>query len=534
MLPRKCFSVLGLKFDAGQEEVRCAFKEKARLYHPDKCNAPDAAERFRLVRQAFDVITKLRGGGPSQGKVVRQSEPRQAQKRARPKAKVLAVPRPRKDDLDGKPQKKDSSPLSEIFSPPALSSCAEPLFHTVNPEKFASGNRPGLFDQVRSGRLSKPGRRSIGGVVVATSGAPSFGVSGGQADGQSDLFDGLFNAAYEPDENGCMADRQTDLFDDMRRQATDLEVNLCGEQSHAQSDSCEAMSRQAVDIDGYECVGEPEWQCDLFASSLIAKGHFEECRQTPSPTPIDASGRCSSAALSDKRLNIAGGRLLKRRGPFAFENTTPFTPPGKQPRRSSYGHVGTDRRNSLSEILQTSLSAKSKQVTGLTLADGRHPSNGSRRISNARRPRRRRMAVCPDSSASSPSSGSDFVCSGDSGAEDLAAENGCASFNPKSWGDDFDMNSVAQRSLETLRCFLESQRQVGHRADQAKVLHTLAEVETLYSKLPANAGLWHGSGIERELNQRWWRRGSSEAVVNRATALVLYLRRRCGPASFGD
>jgi len=55
-----CCALLGLAPGASSPAVRRAFLEQARLWHPDKCSAPDAAERFRRVREAFESLTSSR------------------------------------------------------------------------------------------------------------------------------------------------------------------------------------------------------------------------------------------------------------------------------------------------------------------------------------------------------------------------------------------------------------------------------------------------------------------------------------------
>jgi len=55
-----CCALLGLAPGASSLAVRRAFLKQARLWHPDKSSAPDAAERFRRVREAFESLTSSR------------------------------------------------------------------------------------------------------------------------------------------------------------------------------------------------------------------------------------------------------------------------------------------------------------------------------------------------------------------------------------------------------------------------------------------------------------------------------------------
>jgi len=57
---RDRFALLGVAPSASDAELRRAFLEQARLWHPDKCNAQDAAERFRQVHEAFETLMSLR------------------------------------------------------------------------------------------------------------------------------------------------------------------------------------------------------------------------------------------------------------------------------------------------------------------------------------------------------------------------------------------------------------------------------------------------------------------------------------------
>jgi curved DNA-binding protein CbpA len=50
------YSSLGLKSDAKPADIKKAFRQKAALYHPDRSTAPDAAERFRAIQKAYEVL----------------------------------------------------------------------------------------------------------------------------------------------------------------------------------------------------------------------------------------------------------------------------------------------------------------------------------------------------------------------------------------------------------------------------------------------------------------------------------------------
>jgi molecular chaperone DnaJ len=51
------YEVLGVDRDASEEEIKEAYREKAREYHPDVSDAPDAEEKFKKVKKAKEVLT---------------------------------------------------------------------------------------------------------------------------------------------------------------------------------------------------------------------------------------------------------------------------------------------------------------------------------------------------------------------------------------------------------------------------------------------------------------------------------------------
>lgn len=51
------YTALGLRAHASLAEIKKAFRQKASFYHPDKNPAPDAAERFRAVQKAYEVLS---------------------------------------------------------------------------------------------------------------------------------------------------------------------------------------------------------------------------------------------------------------------------------------------------------------------------------------------------------------------------------------------------------------------------------------------------------------------------------------------
>lgn len=51
------YTALGLSSDASLADIKKAFRQKAAQYHPDRNSAADAAERFRAVQEAYEVLS---------------------------------------------------------------------------------------------------------------------------------------------------------------------------------------------------------------------------------------------------------------------------------------------------------------------------------------------------------------------------------------------------------------------------------------------------------------------------------------------
>lgn len=51
------YAVLGVPRDASAEEIRSAYRKLARQHHPDVSAAPEAAERFKEISQAYQILS---------------------------------------------------------------------------------------------------------------------------------------------------------------------------------------------------------------------------------------------------------------------------------------------------------------------------------------------------------------------------------------------------------------------------------------------------------------------------------------------
>ncbi len=55
-MKRDYYEVLGLSKGASKDEIKAAYRKLAKKYHPDLNKAPDAAQKFEEVQEAYDVL----------------------------------------------------------------------------------------------------------------------------------------------------------------------------------------------------------------------------------------------------------------------------------------------------------------------------------------------------------------------------------------------------------------------------------------------------------------------------------------------
>lgn len=65
-------AILGVRSDATDAEIKQAYRRLAHRYHPDRNSAPDAAEQFRRVREAYEAL--MSGRKPRQTKAKKAAD----------------------------------------------------------------------------------------------------------------------------------------------------------------------------------------------------------------------------------------------------------------------------------------------------------------------------------------------------------------------------------------------------------------------------------------------------------------------------
>ncbi|VDN24595.1 unnamed protein product [Dibothriocephalus latus] len=51
------YEVLGLRRGCSTQEIKSAYRNLAKLYHPDKNKSPEASEKFRQIAEAYEVLS---------------------------------------------------------------------------------------------------------------------------------------------------------------------------------------------------------------------------------------------------------------------------------------------------------------------------------------------------------------------------------------------------------------------------------------------------------------------------------------------
>ena len=88
------YQVLGVSQNASDEEIKRAYRELARKYHPDNYQnnplADLAEEKMKEINEAYDILTKSRGAGGSGGSSGYSGGGQQYQQKSRESASTFA------------------------------------------------------------------------------------------------------------------------------------------------------------------------------------------------------------------------------------------------------------------------------------------------------------------------------------------------------------------------------------------------------------------------------------------------------------
>ncbi|TCK92754.1 DnaJ-like protein [Natranaerovirga hydrolytica] len=54
----KCCDVLGVSYEANKNEIKLAYRKKAKMYHPDMNSSQDTTEMFQKINDAYEFLTE--------------------------------------------------------------------------------------------------------------------------------------------------------------------------------------------------------------------------------------------------------------------------------------------------------------------------------------------------------------------------------------------------------------------------------------------------------------------------------------------
>ena len=144
---RECYATLELKQGAGIDEVKTAFRRLAFKYHPDLNSAPEAAEKFRQLNEAYVTSTEFLKS-TQQGKSAAHTSGRSTRERsatADPKQGAEAYKkqqrnagRPEAESTRSRNQKffyREEEVLKDLLNDPFARKVFEDIYRTIKKEK---------------------------------------------------------------------------------------------------------------------------------------------------------------------------------------------------------------------------------------------------------------------------------------------------------------------------------------------------------------------------------------------------------------
>jgi len=516
------YAVLGLPRGAAEADVRRAFHGQARQWHPDKCDAPEAAERFRLAREAFETLTspsrrlvhdaalgaptpvRLASKQPARGHAAGPCKPPPPPASARPLSKLVAL-------VDKGAQ---GISLAELRQWCVVCGLAWPVCCTERADllaEIARSARELLERRVAAREWSSLPAEDLA-AWLATHGAHPAHVAG-----------------------ACTGTREQ-------------LIRLVSGQLSRQACPRQAAAAAPPGAGAAQC-GPKAWHAGTASATPRQVGiprsrgpRSKDDAATPGPTPVNVlpkmHQRVAEQDWATPRLSRRNSRLFKRAKPAPeasvpaedllasmWKGSVPSGVPGsssKPPAPAADGPRGHAPAAPATEAARQAAPAS----LGHSSQGGTTSSGHSERLA-----KRRRMCVSPRAegrtvvSSSSSSASSDCSESGSSSSEDEEAsgeQESTQAQGPQAVpGRSAESVTVLQARVCELRSGLEAYRlAAGDGADAESASQLLAELEVLDAQGKVGLQILRATRIGVELNSSWWRRKAPGALAERAGVLV--------------
>jgi hypothetical protein len=169
--PKGYYVALGVSEDAAMDEIKSAFRQKAKRLHPDHNPSPIAAKQFHRLRDAYETLSdpvrraaydrgwRTFSGGAANAKAdqkPKQEPPRQDPPKQDP---------PKQDPPKQDPPKEEPAKKAPPQDPPQPATAEQPA--TCQCGKITAQPRYIIFDMLM-GQITKLNRKGLGGVYCRT------------------------------------------------------------------------------------------------------------------------------------------------------------------------------------------------------------------------------------------------------------------------------------------------------------------------------------------------------------------------------